>query len=177
MQRLCKLIFFLPLLAAALLTTGCADKLLFPETILEITSVDPYELIPTATDTASLPTTQINIKSLSKIPCTLKGYSINYFTSLGEEIPSAKVEFTPAELKIDAESSVSFEIKAFSRRMVDIFELSSSQISPVTARFVLEFKDINGNRISLDAHCILHKPDTTTTTTAAAALRQAGKQN
>ncbi|EKD81674.1 MAG: hypothetical protein ACD_39C01696G0004 [uncultured bacterium] len=159
MQRLCKFLFFLPLLALSFFVTGCADKFIFPETSLEITSVVPYELIPTATDTASLPTTAITIKSLSKIPCNLKGYSINYFTSLGEEIPSAKVTFTPAELEIAAEAEVTFEIKAFSRRMVDIFELSSSQITPVTARFTLEFKDINGNHISRDAHCILHKPD------------------
>ena len=160
MRRLYKILFFLPLLAATFFVSGCADKLLFPETSLLITSVSPYELIATATDTASLPTTQVNIKSQSKIPCNLKGYSIDYFTSLGEEIPSAKVEFTQVELEIQGEAEVSFEVKAFSRRMVDIFELSASQIAPVTARITLEFKDLNGNHISREAHCLLQKPDT-----------------
>jgi len=162
MRLMYKILFFLPLLAATFFVTGCADKLLFPETSLLITSVTPYELIATATDTASLPTTQVNIKSQSKIPCNLKGYSMNYYTILGEEISSAKVEFTQVELEILGEAEVSFEVKAFSRRMVEIFELSSSQIAPVTARITLEFKDLNGNHISREAHCLLQKPDKAT---------------
>jgi hypothetical protein len=159
MQLPGKILLMIFLLFSAIFLNGCTDKFFFPQTSLEITSVDPYELIPTATDTASLPVTQINIKSLSTIPCSLKGYSIKYFTSLGEEITSARVEYTNADLKIDGEAEISISIRAYSRRMVDIFELSASDIAPVTARITLNFKDINNNHLSREAHCLLFKPE------------------
>lgn len=157
MQRSTRLVIFSCLVIAAFFSTGCIDKTFYPATELEITSVTPYEVIPTATDTASLPTVLIAVKSISKIPCSLNSFSIKYFTSLGDEISSLAANSVPMNYKIDGEATLDVEMRPYTTRLVDIFELSSSQISPVTAKITLNFDDINGNFVSREAHCLLYK--------------------
>jgi len=159
---------------AAFFSNGCIDKTFFPSTELEVTSVTPYSLIPTATDTASLPTTQISVLSLSKVPCSLKGISASYYTVMGDEIPLLAVNNQQLEQKIDAEAAVVIPFSPYSSRLVDLFELSSSEISPVKARITMHFLDINGNWVNLDAHCMLYKYSSaaTTVTTATANRKQ-----
>lgn len=158
MKRLQK-IFILPfLLASALLLTGCIEKTIYPEVALEIPAVTPYELYATATDTASLPTTSITVTSISKIPCNLKSYSINYNTQYGENIPSLNIAPTPINIKLAAEGSIDVVVKPFTSRVVSVFELSNSDISPITATVNLVFEDYNGNMVSKEGHCLLYKP-------------------
>lgn len=138
--------------------TGCIEKTLKPEAILEIPSVSPYELVPTATDTASLPETTVTVNSINTIPCNLKSYSINYYTKFGEIIPSLAVPSTPIEYKLAAGGTIDVTVKPYTRNLVELFELSSSDISPISARINLVFKDYNDNYISREASCLLHKP-------------------
>ena len=148
---------FALLFVTAIFSNGCIDKTFYPATEIEVVGVDPYALIPTATDTASLPTTQITVNSLSKIPCTLKAASVAYYTSLGDEIPYLGVSRQPMEMKLDAEGTLAVTMNVYPKALVDVFELSNSDISPVKARITLHFNDINGNWVDRDAHCLLHK--------------------
>lgn len=148
---------FALIFVTAVFSNGCIDKTFYPATEIEVVSVDPYALIPTATDTASLPTAEVSVKSLSKIPCTLKAVSIAYFTSLGEEIQILRVDNQPIEVKLDAEASLNIDIRAYTPSLVNIFELSTSDISPVSAKMTLHFNDINGNWVNREAHCLLYK--------------------
>lgn len=148
---------FALLIVAAVLSSGCIDKTFYPATEIEVVGVDPYALIPTATDTASLPTTKITVNSLSKIPCTLKAASCAFFTSLGDEITYLRINRQPMETKLDAEGSLEITMNIYPKALVDIFELSNSDISPVTAKITLHFNDINGNWVDREAHCLLYK--------------------
>jgi hypothetical protein len=154
-----KILVSLTLLTAVLLSTGCIDKTFRPEVALEIPSVAPYELYTTATDTASLPTTSITVTSISPIPCNLKSYSISYFTKYGDIISGLSVNSTPLELKLEGEGTITVTVKPYTSRVVGLFELSGSDISPVTAKINLVFKDYNDNMVSKEAHCLLYKPD------------------
>lgn len=148
---------FALLIVAAVFSSGCIDKTFYPATEIEVVGVDPYALIPTATDTASLPTTKITVNSLSKIPCTLKAASCAFFTSLGDEITYLRINRQPMETKLDAEGSLEITMNIYPKALVDIFELSNSDISPVTAKITLHFNDINGNWVDREAHCLLYK--------------------
>ncbi len=154
-----KFLVMLSLLGALVFSTGCIDKTFKPEVALEVPSVAPYELYVTATDTASLPTTTITVNSISPIPCNLKSYSISYYTKYGDFIPGVSVANTPLELKLDGEGTISVTVKPYTARVVDLFELSGSDISPVTAKINLVFKDYNDNMVSKEAHCLLYEPD------------------
>lgn len=144
----------------AVLTTGCNVESAFkPSVVLEVPGVSTYELHPTATDTASLPTTDVTVKSLSKISCNLKSYSISYTTQYGDALPQLAIESVPMEKKLDAEAEITVTVKPYTSRVLDLFELSTSQISPLTAEITLTFKDYNGNWVSKDAHCLLYAPE------------------
>jgi hypothetical protein len=158
MNRLTKTLLLILLWSAAFLTSGCIDKTFKPEAALEIPQVNPYELYATATDTASLPTTTITVNSINQIPSNLKSYSISYYTKYGEMIPSLTVNSTPIELKLDAAGTINITVKPYTSRVVDLFDLSNSDISPVTARINLVFQDYNDNIINKEAHCLLYKP-------------------
>lgn len=157
MQRSARIVMFVLLFVAAIFSNGCIDKTFYPATELEVTKVEPYALIPTATDTASLPTTQITVNSLSKIPCTLKAASCAFFSSLGDEITFLRITRQPMETKLDAEGSLDITMNIYPKALVDIFELSNSDISPVKAKITLHFNDINGNWVDREAHCLLYK--------------------
>ena len=157
MQRLAKSVVFCFVVIAAFFSNGCIDKTIYPSTELQVTKVLPYALIPTATDTASLPTTVVSVRSQSKIPCTLKSMSARFYTAQGEEIPLLSVSNQEAEIILDAEGQVDITVRPYSSVLVDLFELSASQISPVKAQITLHFYDINGNWVNVDAHCLLYK--------------------
>ena len=161
MQRSARIVLFALIFVTAVFSNGCIDKTFYPATELEVVGVDPYALIPTATDTASLPTTQITVNSLSKIPCTLKAASFAFFTSLGEEITYLRVSRQPMETKLDTEGSINITMAIYPKALVDIFELSNSDISPVMAKITLHFNDINGNWVDREAHCLLYKYEET----------------
>jgi hypothetical protein len=150
---------FILLVFSSIFLTGCMEKTFFPAAEIEVTSVDPTYLIPTATATAELPTTDITIKSLNKVPCSLKSYSVKYTTPLGEEITSASYDSAGIEAKLDAEGELVVKMMPYSLRILDLFELSSSSIAPVTARMTFNFEDYNGNWNSVVAHCRLYPPD------------------
>ncbi|MGM0600252.1 MAG: hypothetical protein ACQETH_10600 [Candidatus Rifleibacteriota bacterium] len=159
MSLLKKIIFFFILLTTAVFSSGCIEKTLNPEAELEITSVEPHALYVTATDTASLPTTDVTVTSINTIPCNLESWWINYYTSSDEPIPSLKTIPTSLAGKLEAEGTLTITTSPYSTRVVDLFELSGSNISPIVAEMNFVFKDYNGNHISKTASCLLFEPD------------------
>ncbi len=161
MQRYQKFIFFLFCLPAIVLLNGCIDKTIRPEAAIEISTVTPYELTTTATDTASLPTTAITVNSINTVPCNLKSYSVTYFSRFGEIIPSLSIPSTPIDLKLAAAGTIDVTVRPYTSRVVDMFELSNSDISPIQAKINLVFEDYNSNIINKEAHCLIYKPNNT----------------
>lgn len=86
---------------------------------------------------------------------------------MGDEIPLLALNNQQLELKVDAEATLVIPFSPYSSRLVDLFELSSSEISPVKARITMHFLDINGNWVNLDAHCMLYKYSSAATTATA----------
>lgn len=158
MKRTCKILLTMTFAFLSLFSGGCIEKTFKPEAILEVPSVSPYELAATATDTASLPTTSVTVNSINTIPCNLKSYSVTYFTKSGDPIPHLSVRSTPIELKLDAGGTIAVTVKPYTAKVVELFELSSSDISPLTAKLSLLFKDYNDNLVSCEAHCLLYEP-------------------
>lgn len=154
-----KLQLLLLLLVCAFLSTGCVESSFKPPVALEVPSVSTYELYATATDTASLPTTAVTVTSLNKIPCNLKSYSVHYTTQYGDPLPQLTISAIPMEMKLDGEANITVTVKPYTKRVIDLFELSTSEISPLTAEITLTFKDYNGNWVSKDAHCLLYAPE------------------
>jgi len=162
MQRSARIVLFALIFVTAVFSNGCIDKTFYPATEIIVARVEPYALFPTATDSASLPTTQIKVSPLSKIPCTLKAVSCAYFTSIGEEITNLRVSNQPMEMQLKEENpavdnSINIIMNIYPKALVDVFELSSSDISPVTARMTFHFNDVNGNWVNLEANCLLYK--------------------
>ena len=158
MNYLSKFIIFAYILAACLFISGCSDKTLKPAAVLEVPTVSPFELYATATNTQSLPTADITITSLSKIPCNLRKYSVKYFTPYGEEIPQLAINSIPVESKLAAEGEITVTTKPYTSKVVDLYELSTSDISPITAQITVTFEDYNGNWVERTGHCQLYKP-------------------
>ncbi len=158
MGKKVKVFLFAYFIIAVFLTTGCIDKTVKPAVVLEVTGVAPYSVQPTATDTASLPEVTVSITSLSKVPCNLRTISVTYLTPYGEAIPQLEVSPIPVEGKIDAEGSLDVAVKPYTSRVVNLYELSSSDISPITAKITISVEDYNGNWISREAHCLLYAP-------------------
>jgi hypothetical protein len=157
MQRLLKPVLFGCLLFAAILLNGCMDKTFFPAAELEVISVEPFASIPTSADVNSVPETQVTVRSLGKIPASLKKISLRYYTVFGDEISSIAVNDLPIEARIGAEEELTIDIRPYTVAVADIFELSSSQISPIKAKITLHFNDVNGNWVNREAHCLLYK--------------------
>ena len=157
MKRQHKIFFLLLTFFGIIFTTGCIDKTFKPEAALEVADVTPYELTPTATDTASLPTTAITVNSINTIPANLKSYTISYFTKNGDPIPSLSVGTTPINLKLAAAGNISVTLKPYSAKVVELYELSNSDISPISAKITLYFEDYNDNIVIAEGSCLLYK--------------------
>jgi hypothetical protein len=79
-------------------------------------------------------------------------------TPYGEPIPQLEISAMPMEGKIAAEGSLAIVVKPYTSRVVNLYELSSSDISPITAKINFSFEDYNGNWVSREAHCLLYAP-------------------
>jgi len=159
------------LLVCATTFSGCTDKIFFPEAHFTVVSVTPDKLLlpkktePIETeegivesedDDVVLPGTAISLLSDTNIPANLVSFSITYTTRLGDAIPSVAVPETPYSLQIPGEATTEISMNPYTRRLFNLLELTSSDISPVNAKIVLNIKDINGNRVQVAANCLCY---------------------
>jgi hypothetical protein len=144
------------LFAQVLLLAGCLNKTIYPAVLLIVDSVEPYQLVPTATDTASLPTVSVTLVTQSRVPAYLKGFSVSYTTNLGEPLPYLTIEELPLLTTLQVSGSTQVTVPVYSSRVVDLFELSPSSIAPIKATITLRIQDANHNTIFREALCLLY---------------------
>lgn len=161
---------FLLLLLVALICSfhnaGCIKQLTSPTASLTITSVDPYYVSWTkvgdgASATFSLPSVKISLRNDTGIPANLQATSISYRTKLGELITQLPAYTRNQELALAPSATTNFDVAFYYSELLDFTPLTNSPIWPVKATFSLAIKDINGNKQTLEANCIIIKPDIT----------------
>jgi len=166
MKLVKKLIIFSVLLAIATSQSGCVEKVLFPEGHYTVTVVTPDKLRATITEEegedgekvkkAKLPGTVVSLNSDYNIPADLVSFSISYTTRLGESIPSVEVPETPYSIKVPAGASVEIPMNPYTSRLYDLLEFTRSDVSPVNAKMIFTIKDVNGNKVKVDANCLCY---------------------
>lgn len=158
MNKHSRLMLLLFMSVYILLVTGCADEIYKPKADLVIVSVDPYNLHATATDSASLPVTTVNIQSFSGLPAQLYSYTARYYTLLGDEIVGLALNSISIQTRIEPMTQTAIELKPYTSRVVKLFDTTSSDIAPLVAKMRLFFKDVNDNKFELEASCLLYEP-------------------
>ncbi len=171
MKFLKKLMLLLTLLFCAAVFSGCTDKFIFPEAHFTVVSVTPDKLrLPkkaetttteegteeSAEESITLPVTSISLLSDSSIPANLVSFSITYTTRLGDPIPAVEVPETPYNLQLSANATTEVPMNPYTNRLFNLLELTNSDISPINARMLLNIKDLNGNKIQVEAHCLCY---------------------
>ena len=157
------------LLVCATTFSGCTDKFFFPEAHFTVVSVTPDKLRlakKAATTEGSeessddedvtLPSTAISLLSDSSIPANLVSFSITYTTRLGDPITAVEVPETPYNLQLSAAATTEITLNPYTSRLFYLLEQTNSDISPVNAKMLLNIKDINGNKMQVEAHCLCY---------------------
>ena len=156
MPRFHLLIFSLVAMGLSLFGNGCIEKTLLPAVIITVANVTPYDLVPTSTATAQLPSCQVNLTFETLVPTRLQSFSVSYASKLGQPIPVLRIEETPMEVRFTG-GAAAVTFNPYTAKVVELYELTSSDISPIIATIRLTFRDANGNTVQRDATCRLFK--------------------
>lgn len=163
MKKFKRLIYFAFLLFAALISTGCNKNEFYPASDLQIVKAEPFNILPTSADFDSIEDGVITAKLLNTIPCELVSYDITYRTVLNEPIDSLTLTEIPINIPFtESGSEVEVTLKPYQRQLQDLFNNTSSNISPVRATVTLHFKDVNKNEVLRNASFLLYKYVATT---------------
>ena len=158
MKRLEKTIFVLCLLVFTIYTTGCSKKDFYPASDIQITEVSPSNILPTSNDFSSIDDGVITMQLLNSIPCELVSYDISYRTVFNEPIDGIALNDLAANVPLaESGSSAELTLKPYSQQLLNLFETTSSNISPVKATVTLHFKDVNKNETTRTASFLLYK--------------------
>ena len=165
MKRLEKTIFVLCLLVFTIITTGCSKKDFYPTSDIQITEVSPSNILPTSNDFSSIEDGVITMQLLNSIPCELVRYDISYKTVFNEPIDGIALNDIQANVPLtESGSSAELTIKPYSQQLLNLFETTPSNISPVKATVTLYFKDVNKNETTRTASFLLYKYTESTST-------------
>ena len=151
------------ILSAVVFLSGCIEKTLKPAVIMKVAQVSPYRVFPTGTGTSDLPTVDVLLTAQSGVPSKLLSYAVTYQTSQGQALPQLRIDETPMELLIAPSADTTITLPVYTSRVVDLFDLTLSDISPLKASIRLTIHDENNNTIAKEAHCLLYPPGTTST--------------
>ncbi len=148
-----------------LFLTGCIEKTVYPAVVITVDKVEPYQLEVTdysvaasASGTVTLPTTAVSLKVQTGVPSWIKAVSIVYTTKLDQPLPELEVKETPFDLFLTPSTSNDVTVKPYTLKVLELYELSSSEISPIKASITLKIKDANGNDTYVQTTCLLLKP-------------------
>lgn len=163
MKRITKAITICLLFAVLIILTGCAQKDLYPNPDI-LVSISEFNITPSGSN--DLPTTSLSFKALNGVTCTLVSYSVVYRSYLHEEIPQLALKDLPINIQIpgaDWSSSrsdgeeVTSDFQIYTSRVRDLFAVTQSDISPITAEITLTYKDVNKNTGTVSVSCLLYK--------------------
>ena len=151
----------------SILLGGCMEKTLYPAVNLTVEAVEPSE---TTLDVGGPPgEVTISLKTEEGVPSSLEAFSISYFTRMGEPIPKLEITRTPKHQFLPPAATNDIVLNPYTVYVLDLYDLSSSDISPIQANMTLYVRDVNGNEVQRTATCLLHKPKA-----AAAAAEETG---
>ena len=158
MKKFRRIIYFAFLLLAAFINVGCDKNGFYPASDIQIVKAEPFNILPTSSDFDSIENGVVTAKLLNTIPCELVSYDLSYRTVLNEPIDSLTITDIPISIPF-AESGAEIEItlKPYQRQILDLFNNTSSNISPVRATVTLHFKDVNKNEVIRNASFLLYK--------------------
>lgn len=158
MKNFKKLLYLAFLLITALINVGCDKNGFYPASDIQITKAEPFNILPTSNDFDSIENGVVTAKLINTIPCELVSYDLTYRTVLNEPIDSLTITDIPINLPF-AESGTETDItlKPYQRHVLDLFNNTSSNISPIRATVTLHFKDVNKNEVIRNASFLLYK--------------------
>lgn len=164
MKKLCKFISVIFLLIIAVNTVGCTRKELYQASDIQVTKVEPFNILPTDTDFSSIEDGVITLQLINNVPCELVSYDIHYKTVVNEPIDSLAITNVMINIPLsESGSEVTVTLKPYSQQLLNLFNNSISSISPVRAIVTLHFKDVNKNEITKEAGFLLYKFEGTST--------------
>ena len=162
MKILYKIISIVFLLAFAVFSTGCNKNELYPASDIQITKVDPYNIIPTSNNFDSIDDGVITMKLLNSIPCDLISYDLSYRTVLNDPIESLSISQIRTNLPLaEKDTEVELTLKPYTQQLLNLLQSTSSEISPIRATVILHFRDVNKNDIYREASFLLYKYEST----------------
>lgn len=147
---------FLVILAAGL--TGCIEKTIFPAANFSVVKVTPDSLRLASDTKIIFPGTVITLSSDTSIPADMEAFAINYTTRLGEPIPQIAVPETPFNQKLAPAATTDIALSPYSNRLYALFSHTVADISPVIAYITINIKDVNNNKIQVQASCLCYAP-------------------
>ncbi len=161
-RKTVRIYFTIFLFFSLFFTVGCIQKTVFPAVLLTVTTVTPFTSEPTKPANASDPITMadiaVSVKADTQVPARLLSYSVDYATRLGDAIPGISVPETPYDLLLTPGGITTINFSVYTGKVLNLFFNTSSDISPILATINFSIKDVNGNTVKMQAHCLLKKP-------------------
>jgi len=154
--RLLIAVFFL---FCSVFSTGCVEKMLFPEATITVVSVTPDHIVPTGSSTVDISgpeidrrTIAISLRNDTQIPANIVRYSIIYITNSGEAITQLAVKDFPFnyDLPGGATTRITFNGQTntlYTQDVMDFFLNTHSKVWPIKGTITFEIHDVNKNTI------------------------------
>ena len=158
MKKIRKLIYLALLFMIVIINLGCNKDELYPASDLQITKTEPFNIVPSSSGFDSIEDGVITVKLLNSIPCELVSYDLSYRTVLNEPIESltlSNIQMNMPFAEVNSETTIT--LKPYQKQILDLFNNTSSNISPIRATVTLHFKDVNKNEIIRNAYFLLYK--------------------
>ncbi|MBR4570014.1 MAG: hypothetical protein IKO19_05035 [Candidatus Riflebacteria bacterium] len=158
MKKIRRILFFAFLLLAAFINVGCDKNGFYPASDIQITKAEPFNILPSNADFDSIEDGVITAKLLNSIPCELVSYDLTYRTVLNEPIDSLTITDIPINIPFaEAGTETSITLKPYQKQVLDLFNNTTSNISPIRATVTLHFRDVNKNEVIRNASFLLYK--------------------
>ncbi len=141
-----------------LINLGCDKKVFYPASDLQITKTEPFNIIPSSSDFSSIEDGVVSVKLLNAIPCELVSYDLTYRTILDEPLEGLTLTNIPINIPLEsADTEISVTLKPYTKQVLDLFNNTNSNISPIRATVIMHFKDVNKNETIRTGSFLLYK--------------------
>ena len=158
MKKIKKILYFAFLFMFVLINLGCDKKVFYPASDLQITKTEPFNIIPSSSDFSSIEDGVVSVKLLNAIPCELVSYDLTYRTILDEPLEGLTLTNIPINIPLEsANTEISVTLKPYTKQVLDLFNNTNSNISPIRATVIMHFKDVNKNETIRTGSFLLYK--------------------
>ena len=158
MKKIKRLILLAFMLFIAILNLGCDKNGFYPASDLQITKAEPFNILPTSASFDSIDDGVVTVKLINTIPCELVSYDLTYRTVLNEPIDSLTLTDIPINIPFtESGTETDVTLKPYQRQVLDLFNNTTSNISPIRATVTLHFRDVNKNEVLRSAYFLLYK--------------------